>query len=111
MAVTWDLSAARAIELLAQGNPVYNFSYVDQIYDGLLQNGVRPFVEISFMPNQHGNTLAAYEKMGKPTYPTRAQIEQLNRASEVVPQKTSLKNGKLEVELSPNALVVLEIER
>src|SRR6516165_5884259 len=34
----------------AQGRPVYNFSYVDQIYDGLLQNGVRPFVEISFMP-------------------------------------------------------------
>jgi xylan 1,4-beta-xylosidase len=34
----------------AAGNPVYNFSYVDQIYDGLLQNGVRPFVEISFMP-------------------------------------------------------------
>ncbi|TCK74287.1 xylan 1,4-beta-xylosidase [Acidipila rosea] len=33
-----------------QGNPVYNFSYVDQIYDGLLQNGIRPFVEISFMP-------------------------------------------------------------
>jgi xylan 1,4-beta-xylosidase len=34
----------------AAGNTVYNFSYVDQIYDGLLQNGVRPFVEISFMP-------------------------------------------------------------
>ena len=34
----------------AQGNPVYNWSYVDQIYDGLLENGVRPFVEISFMP-------------------------------------------------------------
>jgi len=34
----------------AQGNPVYNFSYVDQIYDGLLKNGVRPYVEISFMP-------------------------------------------------------------
>jgi len=33
-----------------QGNPVYNWSYVDQIYDGLLANGVRPFVEISFMP-------------------------------------------------------------
>src|SRR5215468_1392794 len=32
------------------GNPVYNFSYVDQIEDGLLQNGVRPVVEISFMP-------------------------------------------------------------
>lgn len=36
----------------AQGNPVYNFSYVDQIYDGLLQNGIRPYVELSFMPNK-----------------------------------------------------------
>ena len=32
------------------GAPVYNFSYIDQVYDGLLANGVRPFVEISFMP-------------------------------------------------------------
>lgn len=29
---------------------IYNFSYVDQIYDGLLAEGVRPFVELSFMP-------------------------------------------------------------
>jgi xylan 1,4-beta-xylosidase len=36
----------------ARGNALYNFSYVDQIYDGLLAAGVRPFVEISFMPNQ-----------------------------------------------------------
>jgi xylan 1,4-beta-xylosidase len=36
----------------AQGNPAYNFSYVDQIYDGLLANGVRPFVELSFMPKK-----------------------------------------------------------
>jgi xylan 1,4-beta-xylosidase len=35
-----------------QGQPVLNFSYVDQIYDGLLANGVKPFVELSFMPNQ-----------------------------------------------------------
>jgi len=34
----------------AQGRPDYNFTYVDQIYDGLLQQGVRPFVELSFMP-------------------------------------------------------------
>jgi xylan 1,4-beta-xylosidase len=34
----------------AQGRPVYNFSYVDQIYDGLLADGARPFVELSFMP-------------------------------------------------------------
>ena len=39
------------------GKPAYNFSYVDQIYDGLLQAGVRPFVELSFMPKK----LAAQE--------------------------------------------------
>ena len=32
------------------GEAVYNFSYVDQAYDGLLANGVRPIVELSFMP-------------------------------------------------------------
>jgi xylan 1,4-beta-xylosidase len=42
----------------AKGHPVYNWSYVDQIYDGLLDNGVRPFVEMSFMPR----ALAASEK-------------------------------------------------
>src|SRR3984893_16998491 len=36
----------------SEGKPVYNFSYVDQIYDGMLENGVRPFVELSFMPKK-----------------------------------------------------------
>lgn len=30
----------------------YNFSYIDQIYDGLLDEGIRPFVELSFMPKK-----------------------------------------------------------
>jgi len=34
------------------GNPVYNFAYVDQIYDNLLAHGVRPVIEISFMPKK-----------------------------------------------------------
>ena len=34
------------------GNAVYNFAYVNQIYDGLLKNGVKPVVEISFMPKK-----------------------------------------------------------
>jgi xylan 1,4-beta-xylosidase len=41
----------------SSGQPVYNFSYVDQIYDGLLENHVRPFVELGFMPRK----LAAHE--------------------------------------------------
>ena len=36
----------------SEGKPVYNFSYIDQIYDGLLTNHVRPFVELSFMPRK-----------------------------------------------------------
>ena len=43
----------------AQGNPVFNFSYVDQIYDGMLAKGIRPFVEISFMPYK----LAAHQSI------------------------------------------------
>jgi xylan 1,4-beta-xylosidase len=38
------------VERDARGRARYNFSYVDQIYDGLLAHGVRPFVEIGFMP-------------------------------------------------------------
>lgn len=34
----------------AQGNPVYNWTDIDHIYDALLAQGIRPFVEISFMP-------------------------------------------------------------
>jgi xylan 1,4-beta-xylosidase len=41
----------------AQGQPVYNWSYVDQIYDGLLDAGVRPFVEMSFMPRALARSL------------------------------------------------------
>ncbi len=36
----------------ASGKAIHNFSYVDQIYDGLLKDGVRPFVELSFMPKK-----------------------------------------------------------
>ncbi len=41
----------QAVVALKEESP-YNFSYVDQIYDGLLERGVRPFVEMSFMPRK-----------------------------------------------------------
>ncbi|MDP9037721.1 MAG: glycosyl hydrolase family 39 [Acidobacteriota bacterium] len=43
----------------ARDASVYNFSYVDQIYDGLLDNGVRPYVELSFMPKKMASDPAA----------------------------------------------------
>jgi len=36
----------------AQGRAVYNFNQVDLIYDGLLARGVKPYVELSFMPRK-----------------------------------------------------------
>jgi xylan 1,4-beta-xylosidase len=42
----------QAAEAAQSGQSPYNFSYVDQIYDGLLANHVRPFVELSFMPKK-----------------------------------------------------------
>lgn len=40
-----------AAEKVQDAGP-YNFSYIDQIYDGLLDLGVKPFVEMSFMPKK-----------------------------------------------------------
>ena len=33
------------------GEPQYNWQYVDQLYDALLDLHIRPFVELSFMPS------------------------------------------------------------
>src|SRR6266498_814996 len=41
-----------------QGRPIYNFQYVDALYDAILSAGMRPFVELSFMPQ----ALASGEK-------------------------------------------------
>ncbi|HEU5395963.1 MAG TPA: glycoside hydrolase [Verrucomicrobiae bacterium] len=36
----------------AHGNPVYNWQYIDRLYDFLLSIGMKPFVELSFMPDR-----------------------------------------------------------
>jgi xylan 1,4-beta-xylosidase len=33
-----------------QGRPVYNFQYIDALYDRILDAGMKPFVEFGFMP-------------------------------------------------------------
>lgn len=48
------------------GKPIYNLSYVDQIYDGLLANGVKPFVETSFMPRKLAASQAPHAFWYKP---------------------------------------------
>jgi len=33
-----------------QGRAIYNFQYIDALYDAILKIGMKPFVELSFMP-------------------------------------------------------------
>ena len=49
----------QAAEAVSPGQSIYNFSYIDQIYDGLLANHVHPFVELSFMPKKMASDPAA----------------------------------------------------
>lgn len=50
--------------IAAGGAGSFNFLYVDQIYDFMLDHGVRPFVELSFMPEafaSSANRIFAYK--------------------------------------------------
>jgi xylan 1,4-beta-xylosidase len=69
-------------------------------------------VSITRLDPTHGNTLAAYGKMGSPRYPTEAQVRELNEASKLSPaEKTALRDGKIDVNLPVNSLVMLEVRR
>jgi xylan 1,4-beta-xylosidase len=53
----------------AQGNAIYNFQYVDDLFDRMLAKGVRPFVELSFVPKELAivkNTTFWWQANGSP---------------------------------------------
>lgn len=52
------------------GNPIYNWQYIDVLYDYLLSINMKPFVELGFMPNAlaSGNKTIFWWK-GNVTYP------------------------------------------
>lgn len=37
------------------GEPIYNWQYVDMVYDALLERNIKPFVEVGFMPKLLAN--------------------------------------------------------
>lgn len=50
--------------IAAQGPGALNFNYLDQVYDFMLDHGVRPFVELGFMPEamaSSGNRIFFYK--------------------------------------------------
>ena len=70
----------------------------------------RPRAVVYRLDATHGSLMAAYEKLGKPPYPTQAQIAQLRRASEIpVPESLSLHEGRITISLPPQGLALIEI--
>jgi xylan 1,4-beta-xylosidase len=59
---------------------------------------------------EHGNPMPTYKSMGSPKYPTRAQIEAMNKASALpAPERVKLMGASVEVKLPVNGLAVIEI--
>jgi xylan 1,4-beta-xylosidase len=74
--------------------------------------GVAPAARITLqrVDADHGNVLPRYAAMGKPLDPTPEQVEQLNRETALpAPEPGQLQGGKLELNLSANALVLVKI--
>jgi xylan 1,4-beta-xylosidase len=67
-------------------------------------------VTVQRVDDDHGNVLPLYAKMGSPLDPTPKQVEQLNRETDLpTAEAAKLRDGKLELRLAPNALVLIQI--
>jgi xylan 1,4-beta-xylosidase len=53
----------------AQGRPIYDWTIVDRIFDALLKNGVKPYVQIGFMPEALSIRPDPYRHYWKPGDP------------------------------------------
>jgi xylan 1,4-beta-xylosidase len=68
-------------------------------------------VTLQRVDSDHGNVLKQYAAMGRPVDPTPDQVAQLNRETELpAAEQSTLKNGTLELQLTPNALILVKIE-
>ena len=81
-----------------QGPGRYNFANVDKIYDAILATGVKPFVELSFMPE----ALAACDKHGfprgyRPNICPPANYEEWGRMIEAFARHVEERYGAAEV--------------
>jgi xylan 1,4-beta-xylosidase len=58
----------------------------------------------------HGNAIAAFDRMGRPDFPTREQIAKLREAGRMAPpEQVALHGGKLGLDVPPQGLVVVEV--
>ncbi len=55
-------SSTNVFSLDANGKPIYDFTILDQIFDVYHQNGIRPMVELGFMPKDLATGTMQYEQ-------------------------------------------------
>ena len=53
----------------AQGRPVYDWTIVDRLFDTYLERGVRPYVQIGFMPKALSTKPEPYQHQWRPGLP------------------------------------------
>jgi xylan 1,4-beta-xylosidase len=65
---------------------------------------------VSRVDANHGDTLTAFEKMGSPKYPSKQQIEELQKVAQEVPaEAVSIREGKFSVTIPSSGLALIEI--
>src|SRR5262245_21023994 len=64
-ALKWGSTGAYSEDV--QGNPVYNWTILDRIFDTYNQSGIRPYVEIGFMPMELSIKPHPYQHHWTPT--------------------------------------------
>ncbi|HTV66466.1 MAG TPA: hypothetical protein VMD98_12730, partial [Bryocella sp.] len=75
--------------------------------------GVAPNARVAIrrVDADHGDTLALWQKMGSPHYPTERQLEELREQSRPAgPDSAELVHGVLTLDLPVNGLAVLELQ-
>jgi len=69
-------------------------------------------VRTTIVDKGHGSPLPAYEKMGRPQFPSRQQIEALRKAAAMpTAQEQVLKNGEMKLTLQPHSLALIEVAK
>jgi xylan 1,4-beta-xylosidase len=62
------------------------------------------------LDEQHGNAVALFDQMGRPDFPSREQIAQLRAAGRLsAPEQVGLVNGKLDITIPSQGLVIVEL--
>ena len=75
--------------------------------------GVAPNAQATILrlDEDHGNVVKTFDAMGRPAFPSREQIVKLREAGRPAPaERTSLKAGRLTLQIPPQGLVVVTIE-